>query len=163
MTFTLDLLGEATITEREADQYQQQYLELLQRLAPQAASWPEVAVLDRDHRGSLPRINLSIKATALSSHFDPIDPAGTARRVKPRLREIFRSAQEHGALINLDMEQYAVKDLTLAIFRELLSEPEFRDWGDVGIALQAYLPETPADLQSLLDWVRQRGTPFGSG
>ena len=37
------------------------------------------------------------------------------------------------------MEQYAYKDLTLRIFREILEEDEFRDWPDVGIAIQAYL------------------------
>ena len=57
------------------------------------------------------------------------------------------------------MEQYAHKDLTFAIFRSVLSEPEFRDWPDVGIVVQAYLPETEADLATLRDWVRERGTP----
>ena len=40
------------------------------------------------------------------------------------------------------MEQYAYKDLTLRIFREVLDEDEFRDWPDVGIAIQAYLRDT---------------------
>ena len=42
------------------------------------------------------------------------------------------------------MEQYAFKDVTLRIFREILDEPEFRDWPDVGIAIQAYLRDTEA-------------------
>ena len=45
------------------------------------------------------------------------------------------------------MEQYAHKDLTLRIFRAVLDEPEFRDWPDVGIVVQAYLPEAEADLR----------------
>ena len=52
------------------------------------------------------------------------------------------------------MEQYAYKDVTLRIFKELLTEPEFRDWPDVGIAIQAYLRETEADLRELVDWAR---------
>ncbi len=42
----------------------------------------------------------------------------------------------------------------------MLSEPEFRDWPDVGIVAQAYLPETEADLRGLHEWVERRGTPI---
>lgn len=158
-TFTMDLLGEATISEREAQDYLETYLELIEKLGREAKRWPEVPVLDRDHRGPIPRVNLSIKISALTSRFDPIDPTGTMRAVSGRLREIFRQARRHGALINVDMEQYATKDLTRAIFHGLIAEPEFRDWPDVGVALQAYLLDTEADLAELLDVARRRGTP----
>ncbi len=57
------------------------------------------------------------------------------------------------------MEQFAFKDLTLEIFRTVLMEPEFRDWPDVGIAMQTYLRSTLDDLKSLADWSRHRGVP----
>src|SRR5438105_6986010 len=37
--FTIDLLGEATITEAEAEQYQHQYLELIEGLSRQVNTW----------------------------------------------------------------------------------------------------------------------------
>jgi RHH-type proline utilization regulon transcriptional repressor/proline dehydrogenase/delta 1-pyrroline-5-carboxylate dehydrogenase len=160
MAFTLDLLGEATVTEPEADAYRDEYLQLLQVLGPAAKTWREDPLLDRDDRGPLPRVNLSIKATALNSQFDPIDPEGSWKTVAGRLREVLREAKKHGTLINLDMEHYTVKELTLDIFKRLLMEPEFRDWPDVGLALQVYMPEAEADLESLLDWVQKRGTPI---
>ena len=61
--------------------------------------------------------------------------------------------------VNIDMEQYAYKDATLRIFRDVFAEEEFRDWADVGIAVQAYLRDTGDDLAALADWARQRGTP----
>ena len=64
------------------------------------------------------------------------------------------------AHVHVDMEQYSVKDLTYNIFKEVAYEPEFRDWRDFGIVSQAYLKETEADLEELLRWVRQRGTPI---
>jgi len=57
------------------------------------------------------------------------------------------------------MEQYAYKDATLYIFREVLEEEEFRDWPDAGIALQAYLRDCAEDLEALAHWVARRGTP----
>jgi RHH-type proline utilization regulon transcriptional repressor/proline dehydrogenase/delta 1-pyrroline-5-carboxylate dehydrogenase len=157
--FTLDILGEAVLTEREAEQHFRDYLSLLETLAPQIATWPADPLVDSDDRGPIPRLNLSIKLSALDSQFDAIDPAGTLGRVGPRLRELFRTAKCLGAFINVDMESYEKKSLTLHIFRTILSEPEFRDWTDVGIVLQCYLRETPADLVVLRDWAAQRGAP----
>jgi RHH-type proline utilization regulon transcriptional repressor/proline dehydrogenase/delta 1-pyrroline-5-carboxylate dehydrogenase len=160
ITFTMDLLGEATVTEAEADDYLKQYLELLDALGPRAKTWTPHPILDRDHRGPIPPINLSIKISALFSQFDPIDPEGSAEGVARRLREVFRSARRHRAIINLDMEQHDFKDATLHVFKKLLLEPEFRDWPDVGIAMQAYLRGTERDLEDLLATVRKRGTPI---
>ena len=159
LAFTLDLLGEATVTEAEADHVQKQYLELIAGLTHDVNRLPEEPDIDRDDRGPIPRVNVSIKLSALFSQFDPIDPAGTSRSVLKRLRPILRLAKETGAFVNFDMEQYAFKDATLHIFREVLSEPEFRDWPHVGIAIQAYLRDTEADLATLRDWARERGTP----
>jgi RHH-type proline utilization regulon transcriptional repressor/proline dehydrogenase/delta 1-pyrroline-5-carboxylate dehydrogenase len=65
----------------------------------------------------------------------------------------------HRAFVNFDMEQYAFKDTTLRIFREILEEDEFRTWPDVGIAIQAYLRDCERDLIDLADWTKRRGTP----
>ena len=160
LTFTLDLLGEATLTEKEADAVQHQYLRLLEGLTPAVRSWPEQPLLDRDDRGPLPRLNVSIKLSALYSQFDPIDPKRVSDAVRQRLRPILSLARQQGAFVNFDMEHYAVKDLTLRIFQDVLTEAEFRDWTDVGIAIQAYLKDTPSDIQNLLDWTRHvRGYP----
>jgi RHH-type transcriptional regulator, proline utilization regulon repressor / proline dehydrogenase / delta 1-pyrroline-5-carboxylate dehydrogenase len=160
IAFTADLLGEAIITEPEADAYQETCLDLIRGLAPRLAAEPEIPQIDRDERGPIPRANLSLKLTSLSPRFDALYAEATADRVAARLRPILREARALGAYIHVDMEQYAHKDLTLAIFRSVLSEPEFRDWPDVGIVIQAYLPEAEADLRSLADWVRRRGTPI---
>ncbi len=160
IAFTADLLGEAIITEAEADAYQGTCLDLIRGLAPRLAAEPEIPQIDRDDRGPIPRANLSLKLTSLSPRFDALYAEATADRVAARLRPILREARALGAYIHVDMEQYAHKDLTLAIFRSVLSEPEFRDWPDVGIVVQAYLPEAEADLRSLADWAKRRGTPI---
>ncbi|RMG34624.1 MAG: L-glutamate gamma-semialdehyde dehydrogenase [Planctomycetota bacterium] len=158
--FTLDLLGEAVISDVEADAYQQAYLELIRGLTPAVDQWSEDAILDRDSRGPIPRVNVSLKLSALDSHFRPIAPRYTAEQVKARLRPILRLAREVHAYVHVDMEQYAYKDLTLQIFQEVLSEDEFRDFENVGIVVQAYLREAARDLEGLLAWVKRRGTPI---
>jgi len=157
--FTLDLLGEAVISEPEAEAYQQSYLNLLDGLAPVVNAWPEHDRLDCDHLGHVPRMNVSLKLSALVSHFRPADAVGTAAAVKERLRPLFRKARSLQAYVHVDMEQYAYKDLTLEIFRQTLMEEEFRDWADVGIVIQAYLKDADRDVTRLLEWSRDRGTP----
>lgn len=158
-TFTVDLLGEATITEVEAQRNLDAYLHLIDGLSRQVNAWPTVELIDRDHRGPLPRVNVSIKLSSLFSQFDPIDPPSTSAAVRDRLRPIFRAARARHAFVNFDMEQHSYKDETLRIFREILEEGEFRDWPDVGIAIQAYLVDCQRDLIDLTDWARRRGTP----
>lgn len=160
MAFTIDLLGEAVLTETEAKQYQSQYFDLLDGLSSVVNGWPEVDLIDRDPHGPLPRVNVSLKLSSLYSQFDPIAPDHVAAVVRDRLRPILSKARSLGAFVNIDMEQYAYKDLTLRIFEEIACEPEFRDWPDFGIAIQAYLRDCLNDLERLAEWVRRRGTPI---
>jgi RHH-type proline utilization regulon transcriptional repressor/proline dehydrogenase/delta 1-pyrroline-5-carboxylate dehydrogenase len=161
LTFTVDLLGEATITEKEAAKSQADYLELIEGLSAEVNAWEPLDLIDRDPLGALPRVNVSIKLSSLFSQFDPMAPDNTSAVVRERLRPILRAAIKHRAFVNIDMEQSAYKDLTIRIFQEILDEAEFRAWPDAGIAIQAYLHSCAADLQNLLDWAKRRGTPIG--
>lgn len=159
--FTLDLLGEAVISEPEAEAYQQEYIRLMESLAPRVNAWPHNEQIDFDDAGSLPRVNVSIKLSALVSHFRPADAQGTTAAVQARLRPLLRAARQHNAYLHVDMEQFAYKELTLEIFKKTMLEAEFRDWSDVGIVIQAYLIDSNRDLAGLLEWSKQRGTPVG--
>lgn len=157
--FTLDLLGEAIISDSEAARYQQAYLDLIPGMALQVNEWPEDTLLDTDHQQTMPRVHVSIKLSALDSQFAPVDARGTRDRVAARLRPILRRAREHHAFVHVDMEQHDFKDLTIEIFQTVLMEPEFRDWADCGIVIQAYLQDSENDLRSMLDWAKKRETP----
>jgi RHH-type proline utilization regulon transcriptional repressor/proline dehydrogenase/delta 1-pyrroline-5-carboxylate dehydrogenase len=159
LAFTLDLLGEAVISESEAEAYAGQYQRMIETLGPVVSRWEPVPQLDQAPFGPVPRLNVSLKLSSLTSHFDPMDAEGTADAVKERLRPILTAARAYGAFVNVDMEQYAYKDTTLRIFREVMEEPEFRDWSDVGIVLQAYLRDTEEDLKVMLDWAEARPAP----
>lgn len=158
--FSLDLLGEAVVSEPEAIRYKNAYLDLLSELAPDVNGWSEDSTIDCDDRGPMARLNVSVKLSALYSQFSPVDPEGTAEVVKKRLRPILRRAKRHMAYVHVDMEQYSCKDLTLHIFKEVLMEDEFRDFEDVGIVIQAYLKDAEQDLVDLREWVAERGTPI---
>src|SRR5690606_34240104 len=100
LAFTLDLLGEAVISEAEAVKYQKSYLDLLQQLAPLVNAWPEDSTLDRDHLGWIPKCQISLKMSALVSHFKPIAAEATAEKVKAKLRPVFRLARQLDAYVH---------------------------------------------------------------
>lgn len=158
--FTLDVVGEATVSDAEASAMQQRYLDLLRRLARAAATWPSIAQIDDSPQGKLPRVNLSVKLSSLCARFDPLDPHSETT-VRERLRELLREAAQLGAAITVDMEQFAFKDLTLEIFCGVLAEEEFRDSPHTAIALQAYLREAESDVRRLIDWSRRRQRRIG--
>ena len=160
MTFTLDVLGEASLSAAESEAYQRRYLALLEELPPQTATWPSDPHLDTAPWGDLPRVNLSLKLTSLYSQIDPMDLDGSAATLVDALRPIFRAAVTRGAFLNLDLEQFRYRDLTYAVFKELLLEDEFRRYPDFGIVVQAYLRDAADDLNGLLDFVQRRGAPI---
>ena len=109
-------------------------------MSDRVTGWSEVETIDRDDAGALPRMNVSVKLSALDSHFSPVDTAGTTERVLGRLRPILRLAREQHAFVHVDLEQYHTSQLTQDIFRRVLMEDEFRDSGPA--LQQQRLPES---------------------
>lgn len=158
LAFTIDVLGEAALSRREAEAYHQIYLDLIRELPRHAARWPGVALIDEGDGVALPRVNVSVKLTSLHPGLDAIAPRRSKEYAKELLRPLLREAMAAGVHIHIDMEHHAIKDLTLDICRELFTEPEFRDYPHLGIVLQAYLKDAERDLENTIEWVRRRGT-----
>jgi RHH-type proline utilization regulon transcriptional repressor/proline dehydrogenase/delta 1-pyrroline-5-carboxylate dehydrogenase len=157
---TIDLLGEAVVSEAEADVFLKRNLEILDSVSKFYAREPEPCFSDVGANGALPRLNLSVKISALTPDVHPADPENSIKALKHRLRPILRRAAEVGALVNFDMESYKLKDLTLALFRSIFEEPEFAQKPAIGIAVQAYLRDCEADLRELVAWARARRRPL---
>lgn len=157
--WSVDLLGEATISNKEADRYRDRCLQALETLAGAASAWGPTPLLERDHLGAVPRVQLSLKISALSPNLDPIDPEGSYQSVAERLRPIVDAAMRLPASLIFDMEQAETKDLFIEIFQRLFSEPAYRTFPHAGLAVQAYHRSTARDVDALLVWVRTRGTP----
>jgi RHH-type proline utilization regulon transcriptional repressor/proline dehydrogenase/delta 1-pyrroline-5-carboxylate dehydrogenase len=155
--FTVDLLGEAVVSEPETDEYAARCFELVDGLAERTRGWSDPLGQNTE---LFPVVNVSVKISALYSQMNPADPEDAIAHLAPKLRPILRRAREVGAFINFDMESYAHKNTTLELFRTLFSEREFQDWPHAGIVIQAYLRDAERDLRELLDWGRGRGTRF---
>ncbi len=150
--YTVDLLGEATLSEREADVYLDRYESLLRTLVqespgPQAGVWQGV-----------PPVNLSVKLTALYPHFETAAPEHISRAVQARLGPLLQLAKQHGAFVNVDMEQYAYRDLIQRVLADAVLETEMRDYPHFGVVVQAYLKTAEQSIEFLRELARQRGS-----
>jgi RHH-type transcriptional regulator, proline utilization regulon repressor / proline dehydrogenase / delta 1-pyrroline-5-carboxylate dehydrogenase len=147
---SIDILGEEVLSEKEARDYINRYSELLDYAGQRVAALSDDPTLDFDQFGRIPRLDISLKATAFYSQLDPIDREGSVEQTVSRMSPLVKKAQELGCSITLDMEQYYLKDLTLEIFQRLAEA--HKDFGFVGVVLQAYLKESPDDLRKMLRW-----------
>jgi proline dehydrogenase len=154
---SLDLLGEATVTQAEADRYAARCREALEAVSADAPGWPSRPALEQDSVGPLPRVNVSVKVSALTPLMRPEAPAVGRDDAARRLRPLLRLARELDAHLHVDMESLDTLEATTELFFQLLDEEEFRNGPSAGLVLQAYLRESPAQLDRILDWARATG------
>jgi proline dehydrogenase len=121
ITATFDHLGESTESKAEAETDVREYLRVLDRI--------EATGVDS---------NVSVKLTQLGLDIDEDYCLRNAGR-------IVEAAKRHDNFVRIDMEDSSKTDATLRVFRRL-----YRDYGNVGIVLQAYLYRTEADLDEVL-------------
>src|SRR3954466_9898438 len=156
---SLDLLGEATVTQDEADRYAERCADALRVLAKSVEGLPERELLERDSAGGLARANLSVKVSALTPMMRPEAPELGREDAARRLRPLLRLARDVGAHLHVDMESVDSLETTLDLVFDLLSEEEFADGPSAGVVLQAYLRDSPAHLDRLLEWAQGSTRP----
>jgi len=149
---SVDLLGEATVTESEADAYAARCAGALRSLAAATAHWPERPALERDGSGAVPRANVSVKVSALTPLLRPDAPELGERDAARRLTPLLREAKALGAHVHIDMESLDSREAVLELVLALLSGDEFRDGPSTGMVLQAYMRDSPQQLEQILAW-----------
>ena len=155
--FSMDILGEATLSEKEAEFYNQAYLDMMNQLLTAQKTWLKKEHQEKDSFGKIPSVNISIKASSLFSQIKTEAWEYSKKHLKDKLRPLFQKAVKDFIFINLDMEHYQYKNLFLEIFKELLMEEELKAYPHFGIVLQAYLKDSFEDLKQLDSFSKKRG------
>jgi RHH-type proline utilization regulon transcriptional repressor/proline dehydrogenase/delta 1-pyrroline-5-carboxylate dehydrogenase len=138
----LNLLGEAVLGENEAEARLEGTRQLLERD-------------DVDY--------VSIKVSSVASQLSMWAFDESVARVVQRLAPLYLYAASSPTpkFINLDMEEYHDLDLTIAVFKRLLSDERLMKL-EAGIVLQAYLPDALDALQDLTEWAQNRRAAGGA-
>jgi RHH-type transcriptional regulator, proline utilization regulon repressor / proline dehydrogenase / delta 1-pyrroline-5-carboxylate dehydrogenase len=147
---TVDLLGEKTLTLADADAYAKRARELLDALVAAAATWPTRPLLEHDPWGVEPRVNVSIKASALAPLLAPATVREGIDEALERLTPLLDRGRDAGVTIHLDTEHDEVKDATFQLLREVGAS--WPDGPQLGCVVQAYRVDAADDLEALIRW-----------
>ena len=153
VAFSVDLLGEACLSDEEVVAYQRRYLDLIETLPKAVGEWKPNPLLETDYLGPIPRTNVSIKISSLCARTDPIAFEGSLDALTESLRPILEAAAKNNVMIAFDMEQAAFKDLTLTLFERCCEAVDF----PATLAVQADLRSGEQDIQRVIAWAKRSG------
>ncbi len=126
--FSYDMLGEAALTSRDADEYQRSYLQAIAEIGcAVAANEPEAA-----------RPSISVKLSALYPRFEMARKARAVASLSARVLELAVAARAAGVALTLDAEEADRLELTLLVFERTYRCANLKQWTGLGIAVQAY-------------------------
>jgi RHH-type transcriptional regulator, proline utilization regulon repressor / proline dehydrogenase / delta 1-pyrroline-5-carboxylate dehydrogenase len=147
---TVDLLGEKTLTLADADVYADRVQTMLAALRAAAARFSPRPLLERDPWGEVPRVNISVKASALAPLLAPPTAEQGIAEALDRLGPILDQALEANATIHLDAEHDELKDVTYRLLREIGAR--YPEGPQLGCVVQAYRVDAVDDVRDLVEW-----------
>ncbi|MGF6878085.1 bifunctional proline dehydrogenase/L-glutamate gamma-semialdehyde dehydrogenase PutA [Paraburkholderia sp. MM5477-R1] len=125
--FSYDMLGEAALTEEDAEAYFQSYRHAIEAIGKDASL-----------RGEIDGPGVSVKISGLHARYELSQRARVMEELYPRLLSLAQLAKKYGIGFHLDQEESARFDLTLEMLERLSYEPSLMGWNGIGISLQAY-------------------------
>ena len=161
--FTVDLLGEASLNEEESEAYAQGYHQLLDAMAAEQGGWAALPGKDGDAAldwGAMPKINVSIKPSALYSQAKAVAQEDSVQGIYARLAPLYKKTMELGGFMCIDMEQLKYQEMTVELYKRLRSAPEFRHYPHLCLVLQAYLKDCEKTVTELIAWARRENLPI---
>lgn len=158
--FTLDLLGEAALSDEESHVYLARYKEAIEQVSRVAEAWSPINQLDNDPNGAIPKVNVSIKISALYAGIDAQAFELSVKTLYDRLLPLLVLARQRNVFINLDLEQYSFKALTFELFKRLRSAKELEGYPHLGVVVQAYLKDSLQDAEELVKFAKKTKQPF---
>lgn len=146
----VNLLGEVVLGDGEASRRYRHYLEALEA--------PDVTYISIKLSGVYAQIR------ALSYEQNKRELGDLVAAVYQKAIDnpyVDRDGNRQHKFVNLDMEEYKDAELTLEVFTEVLSRPEFKRY-EAGIVVQAYLPDASGFQRRLLEFAKKRAAEGGA-
>ncbi len=145
--YSFDMLGEAALTANDAQCYFDAYSNAIDALAQQTNA-------NKDNLFG--RANLSIKLSALSPRYEPLQQHRVIKEISQRLLLLAKQARSAGIFLTLDAEEAYRLQLSLQIFYNVFCDVELNGWSGFGLALQAYQKSAMAVIEWLAELARQQ-------
>ncbi|WP_422138838.1 bifunctional proline dehydrogenase/L-glutamate gamma-semialdehyde dehydrogenase PutA [Endozoicomonas sp. ALC020] len=126
-TYSFDMLGEAALTESDAQKYLASYLTAVRSVGQEQKG---------GYKG--PRPSVSIKLSALHPRYEVANETRVLKELFDSVLELIRTARSLNVGITIDAEEQDRLELSLKLFEKLYRHPDCQGWGAFGLVVQAY-------------------------
>ncbi len=144
--FSYDMLGEAALTEADAQRYLAAYAQAIDAIGAASGG-----------RGIVDGPGISIKLSALHPRYARAQAARVMAELLPRLTMLAARARQHGIGLNIDAEEADRLELSLDLLDALAADPALAGWNGLGFVIQAYSKRCPAVVDHLVALARRTG------
>ena len=142
--YSFDMLGEAAMTEADADRYYQDYVNAIHAIGQDAAG-----------KGIYEGNGISVKLSAIHPRYSRAQHDRVMGELLPRLKELFLLGKKYDIGINIDAEEANRLELSLDLMEALVSDPDLAGYHGIGFVVQAYQKRCPFVIDYLIDLARR--------
>ncbi|MDX6016775.1 MULTISPECIES: bifunctional proline dehydrogenase/L-glutamate gamma-semialdehyde dehydrogenase PutA [Shewanella] len=145
-THSYDMLGEAALTQRDAEKYFQDYSHAISELGAQQYD-----------ESQAPRPTISIKLSALHPRYEVANEDRVMSELYATVIKLIEQARSLNVGISIDAEEVDRLELSLKLFRKLYNSEAAKGWGLLGIVVQAYSKRALPVLLWLTKLAKEQG------
>lgn len=142
--YSYDMLGEAALTQRDAQKYLHDYEHAIETIGQSAAG-----------QGVYAGPGISIKLSALHPRYSRAQQDRVLTELYPVLVRLCALAKQYDIGLNIDAEEADRLELSLDLLERLCVEPQLQGWHGLGFVVQAYLKRCPRVIDFIIDLARR--------
>ncbi len=142
--FSFDMLGEAAMTQEDADRYYNDYVQAIHAIGKDAAG-----------RGVYDGNGISVKLSAIHPRYVRAQHERVMTELLPKLKELYLLAKQYNIGLNIDAEEANRLELSLDLMEKLVSDPDLAGFNGIGFVVQAYQKRCPYVIDFLVDLARR--------
>jgi RHH-type proline utilization regulon transcriptional repressor/proline dehydrogenase/delta 1-pyrroline-5-carboxylate dehydrogenase len=144
--YSYDMLGEAALTEADAQRYLQAYENAIHAIGRAARG-----------KGVVDGPGISIKLSALHPRYSRAQSQRVMDELLPRVLQLAKLAHRYDIGLNIDAEEADRLDISLDILERLCAAPQLQGWHGIGFVVQAYQKRCPQVIDFIVDLARRTG------
>lgn len=144
---SFDMLGEAALTQKDADRYFEAYVQAIDAIGKVAVNYPDITAAP----------SISVKLSALHPRYEKAKQFRVLTELTPKVLALCVQAKARKIALTIDAEEADRLELSLDLITAVYSDPQLNDWAGFGLALQAYQRRALVAVDVLADMVRKVG------
>ncbi|SQI42405.1 Bifunctional protein putA [Serratia plymuthica] len=142
--YSYDMLGEAALTEADAQAYLVSYQQAIHAIGKAS-----------NGRGIYEGPGISIKLSALHPRYSRAQYERVMEELYPRLLSLTLQARQYDIGINIDAEEADRLEISLDLLEKLCFEPQLAGWNGIGFVIQAYQKRCPFAIDAVIDMAQR--------